>query len=155
MTTGKTIALTRWTSVSKVISLLFIILSRFVIAFLTSLRKKESNRRELVHLFIPAYTHPEYLCLRFTYLSFVSKSEHAKLFSKDPTNASDFALLLFLLVFFNWFCSSKQSCPERRGLPKGTLVNLFFNPYMHWNQCFHFFSPLPFFPEKLLGFNRK
>ena len=34
MTTGKTIALTRWTSVSKVMSLLFNMLSRFVIAFL-------------------------------------------------------------------------------------------------------------------------
>ena len=34
MTTGKTIALTRWTFVSKVVSLLFNMLSRFVIAFL-------------------------------------------------------------------------------------------------------------------------
>ena len=34
MTTGKTIALTRWTSVGKVMSLFFNMLSRFVIAFL-------------------------------------------------------------------------------------------------------------------------
>ena len=34
MTTGKTIALTRWTFVGKVISLLFNMLSRFFIAFL-------------------------------------------------------------------------------------------------------------------------
>ena len=34
MTTGKTIALTRWTFVGKVMSLLFNKLSRFVIAFL-------------------------------------------------------------------------------------------------------------------------
>ena len=34
MTTGKAIALTRWTFVSKVTSLLFNTLSRFVIAFL-------------------------------------------------------------------------------------------------------------------------
>ena len=34
MTTGKTIALTRWTFVSKVMSLLLNVLSRFVIAFL-------------------------------------------------------------------------------------------------------------------------
>ena len=34
MTTGKTIALTRWTFVGKVISLVFNMLSRFVIAFL-------------------------------------------------------------------------------------------------------------------------
>ena len=34
MTTGKTIALTRWIFVGKVMSLLFIMLSRLVIAFL-------------------------------------------------------------------------------------------------------------------------
>ena len=34
MTTGKTIALTRWTFVDKVMSLLFNMLSRVVIAFL-------------------------------------------------------------------------------------------------------------------------
>ena len=34
MTTGKTIALTIWTFVGKVMSLLFNMLSRFVIAFL-------------------------------------------------------------------------------------------------------------------------
>ena len=34
MTTGKAIALTRWTFVSKVMSLLFSMLSRFVTAFL-------------------------------------------------------------------------------------------------------------------------
>ena len=34
MTTGKTIALTRWTFVGKVMSLLFNTLSRFIIAFL-------------------------------------------------------------------------------------------------------------------------
>ena len=34
MTTGKTIPLTRWTFVGKVMSLLFSTLSRFVIAFL-------------------------------------------------------------------------------------------------------------------------
>ena len=38
MTTGKTIALTRWTFVGKVMSLLFNMLSRFVIAFLPSLK---------------------------------------------------------------------------------------------------------------------
>ena len=35
MTTGKTIALTTWTFVGKVMSLLFNMLSRFVIVFLT------------------------------------------------------------------------------------------------------------------------
>ena len=38
MTTGKTIALTRWTFVGKVMSLLFNLLSRLVIAFLQGVR---------------------------------------------------------------------------------------------------------------------
>ena len=38
MTTGKTTALTRWTFVGKVMSLLFNMLSRFVIAFLSRSR---------------------------------------------------------------------------------------------------------------------
>ena len=40
MTTGKTVALTRWTFVGKVMSLLFNMLLRFVIAFLP--RSKQS-----------------------------------------------------------------------------------------------------------------
>ena len=39
MTTGKTIALTRWTFVGKVMSLLFNMLSRLVIAFLPSSKR--------------------------------------------------------------------------------------------------------------------
>ena len=38
MTIGKTIALTRWTFVSKVMSLLFNTVSRFVIAFLPRIK---------------------------------------------------------------------------------------------------------------------
>ena len=38
MTTGKTITLTLWTSVSEVMSLLFSMLFRFIIAFLTRSR---------------------------------------------------------------------------------------------------------------------
>ena len=41
MTTGKTIALTRWTFVDKVVSLLFNMLSRLVIGFLP--RSKRLN----------------------------------------------------------------------------------------------------------------
>ena len=41
MTTGKTIALSRWTFIGKVMSLLFNMLSRFVIAFLR--RSKPTN----------------------------------------------------------------------------------------------------------------
>ena len=53
MTTGKTIALTRWTFVSKVMSLLFNMLSRLVIAFLP--RSK--------HLLIPWLQSPSVVIL--------------------------------------------------------------------------------------------
>ena len=43
MTTGKTIALTRWTFVCKVMSLLFNMLSRFVIAFLPGSKEPLSS----------------------------------------------------------------------------------------------------------------
>ena len=50
MTTGKTIALTRWTFVSKVMSVLFNMLSRLVIAFLleSSSRKLEIPREHFM-----------------------------------------------------------------------------------------------------------
>ena len=44
MTTGKTIALTRWTFVGKVMSLLFNRLSQFGIAFPRSLKAKVAGR---------------------------------------------------------------------------------------------------------------
>ena len=47
MTTGKTIALTIWTFVGQVMSLLFNMLSRFVIAFLS--RSKSLNFMAAIH----------------------------------------------------------------------------------------------------------
>ena len=46
MTTGKIIALTRWTFVGKVMSLLFNMLSRLVIIIM--LKIKEEGKKELV-----------------------------------------------------------------------------------------------------------
>ena len=53
MTTGKTIALTKWTFVGKVMSLLFNTLSRFVIVFLP--RSKSLNFMTLVTIHIPLH----------------------------------------------------------------------------------------------------
>ena len=53
MTTGKTIALTRWTFVVKVMSLLFNMLSRFVIAFLP--RSKRLLISSLQYLLISGF----------------------------------------------------------------------------------------------------
>ena len=63
MTTGKTIALTRWTFVSKVMSLLFNMLSRFVIAFLPRSKHllisvtlcSDFGTQESLSLFAPFY----------------------------------------------------------------------------------------------------
>ena len=50
MTTGKTIALTKWTFVGKVMSLLFNMLSRFVIAFLPRSKHLLISRVQYHHL---------------------------------------------------------------------------------------------------------
>ena len=62
MTTGKTIALTRWTFVVKVMSLLFNMLSRFVIVFLPRSRclgNFGAQENEVCHCFhcFPIYCH--------------------------------------------------------------------------------------------------
>ena len=51
MTTGKTTALTIWTFVSKVMSLLFNTLSRFVIAFLTTCSAFRTQEEKISHCF--------------------------------------------------------------------------------------------------------
>ena len=56
MTTEKTIALTRWTFVGKVMSLLFNMLSRFVIAFLS--RNKHLG---VIRVVSSAYLRLEYI----------------------------------------------------------------------------------------------
>ena len=69
MTTGKTIALTRWTFVSKVISLLFNMLSRFLIAFLPS-----SKRLLISHLQSPSAVIFEPKKIKFVTVFIVSPS---------------------------------------------------------------------------------
>ena len=51
MTTGKTMALTRWTFVSKVMSLLFNMLPRLVITFLPSVELRLNSSRRLAFFF--------------------------------------------------------------------------------------------------------
>ena len=71
MTTGKTIALTRWTFVGKVMSLLFNMLSRFVIAFLP--RSK--------HLLISWLQSPFTMILEPKKMKFATVSTFSHLFS--------------------------------------------------------------------------
>ena len=58
MTTGKTIALTRWTFVSKVMSLLFNMLSRLVIAFLFFSSSFSFFYKAMAIAFLPRSKHP-------------------------------------------------------------------------------------------------
>ena len=68
MTTGKTIALTRWTFVGKVMSLLFNMLSRFVIIFLP--RSK--------HLLISWMQSPSAVILEFPKIKSVTVSNPSR-----------------------------------------------------------------------------
>ena len=94
MTTGKTIALTRWIFVGKVMSLLFNMLSRFVIAFL--LRS--------IHLLIswlqsPSATILEPKKIKSVTVSIVSPSIHHEVIGLDT----------MILIF--WMLSFKPAFP--------------------------------------------
>ena len=69
MTTGKTTALTRWTFVGKVISLLFNMLSSFVIAFLP-----RSKRLLISWLPLPSAVMLEHKKIKSVTVSIVSPS---------------------------------------------------------------------------------
>ena len=68
MTTGKTIALTRWTFVVRVMSLLFNMLSRLVITFLPRSKCLLISWRLYIH--IPKHTHREIDILNEILLSY-------------------------------------------------------------------------------------
>ena len=65
MTTGKTIALTRWTFVHKVMSLLFNMLSRFVIAFLPRSKHLNFMAAVTIHSDTGAQENEIYYCFYF------------------------------------------------------------------------------------------
>ena len=102
MTTGKTIALTRWTFVSKVIRLLFNMLSRLVIAFLP--RNK--------HLLISWLQSPSAVILeppkiKFVTVSIVSTSICREVMGPD-TEILVFWMLSFKPVFLLSFFAFKK-----------------------------------------------
>ena len=78
MTTGKTIALTRWTFVGKVMSLLFNMLSRFVIAFLP-----RSKRLSISWLLSPSAVILEPPKIKSDTVSTVSPSIHHEVMGPD------------------------------------------------------------------------
>ena len=78
MTTGKTIALTRWTFVGKVMSLLFNVLSRLVITFLP-----RSKRLLIKWLQSPSAVILEPRKIKSTSVSTVSPSTYQKMMGLD------------------------------------------------------------------------
>ena len=80
MTTGKTIALTRWTFVGKVISLLFNMLSRFVMAFLP-----RSKHLLILWLQSPSTEILEPKKIKFVAVSIVSQSICHEVMGPDAT----------------------------------------------------------------------
>ena len=78
MTTGKTIALTIWTFVRKVISLIFNALSRFVIVFLP--RSKCLNFMAAVALCLQAF-----YCLCSFHLKIIPEIDHNIAYSLEET----------------------------------------------------------------------
>jgi len=78
MTTGKTIALTRWTFVSKVMSLLFNMLSRLVIAFLP-----KSKRLLISWLWSPSAVILESKKIKSVTVSIVSPSIYHEVIGPD------------------------------------------------------------------------
>ena len=116
MTTGKTIALTRWTLVDKVMSLLFNMLSRFVIAFL-------SRSKRLLILWMHS---PSAVILE-------PKKTKSIVISPFPTSIChevmdpDAMILVFWMLSLNQLFHSSLSPASR-----GSLVLLHFLP---WEWC--------------------
>ena len=112
MTTGKTIALTRWTFVGKVMSLLFNTLSRFVIAFLP-----RSKCLLILWLQSPPAVILEPKKIKFVPVSTVSPSICHEVMGPD----------VMILVF--WMLSFKQLFHSPLSLSsRGSLVLLCFLP---------------------------
>ena len=78
LTTGKTLALTRWTFVDKVMSLLFNMLSRFIIAFLL-----RSKRLLISWLQTPSAVILEPKKIKFVTVFIVSPSVYHEMMGPD------------------------------------------------------------------------
>ena len=112
MTTGKTIALTRWTLVGKVMSLLFNMLSRLVIAFLPG-----SNRLSISWLQSPSAVILEPKKIKSVMVSFLSPS-----ICHEVMGPNAMILVFWMLNFKPDFSLSFSSSL------RGSLVPLHFLP---------------------------
>ena len=115
MTTGKTIALTRWTCVGKVMSLLFHMLSRLVITFLP-----KSKRLLISCLQSPSAVLLEPPKIRFLTISIVSLSICCEVMRPDCHDLSFLNVELLTQLFHSCLSlSSRGSLVLLHFLPKG------------------------------------
>ena len=125
MTTGKTIALTIWTLVSKVMSLLFNTLSRFVIAFL-------SGSKHLWILWLQS----------LSAVIFEPKKKSVTVYTFPPSICHE-VMGPDVMIFVFWMLSFKPAFSLSSLPSRGSLVPLHFLPlgWCHlciWN-CWYFF----------------
>ena len=113
MTTGKTTALTRWTFVGKVMSLLFNMLSRLAIAFLP--RSK--------HLLISWLQSPSAVILEPPKIKSVTVSIISPSFCHEVIGLDAMILVFWMLSFKTTFSFSPLLLPSR-----GSLIFLHFLP---------------------------
>ena len=125
MTTGKTIALTVWTFVDKVMSLFFNMLSRFVIVFLP-----RSKCLSISRLQSPSVVILEAKKIKSVTVTIVSPSIYHELMGPDA----------MILVF--WMLSFKQLFHSLSPSSRGSLVFLCFLPlgwyHLHIWGCWYF-----------------
>ena len=107
MTTGKTIALTRWTFVGKVMSLLFNMLSRFVIAFLPRSKHLliswlKRIKSATVSTFSPS-TCRELMGLDAMILSILNVEFQARFFTPLSPSSRQEALVPLCFLLLEWY----------------------------------------------------
>ena len=129
MTTGKPIALTRWTFVGKVMSLVFNMISRFVIAFLP--RSK--------HLLISWLQSPSAVILESSPLKTIKTQPMSSAKSSD----SQYCLMVLQVSSLNqwhhyqlgswWKCKHSGPTPD----PLNQNLCIHNPPYPHWPQLIH------------------
>ena len=142
MTTGKTIALTRWTFVGKVMSLLFNVLSRLVITFLprskclliswlqspSAVILETEKKKKVCHCFHSLVMGPDAMILVFWMLSFnptFSLSSFTfikRLFSSSSLSAISVVSSAYLrLLIFHWLPQGNLES-HGRGSQKGMVL---------------------------------
>ena len=166
MTNGKTIALTRWAFVDKVMSLLFNMLSRLVITFLPRgkcllISRLQSPSAVILEPKIKSVTFPIYLpwsdgtrCHDLSFLmsfkptfSLSSFTFIKRLFSSSVSairmvSSAYQRLLIFLLAILILACASSNPaflmmCSAYKLNKQGDNIQPWRTPFPIWNQLFH------------------